>query len=167
MGESIIMHALGTPRPLRRQYKAIQDRDQLEKILREATICRLGMAVKGLPYVVPLSYGYQAGVLYFHAASMGMKVEMMRENPRVCFEIDQINEPIPGENPCNWTMRYESIIGFGTVEFIEERQAKEEAMNLIYAHYAGTKATQFNDRQLANVVMLRLPIESMTGKRSG
>lgn len=154
-------------RVLQRKDKAIEVPDELERILREAKVCRLGMTWNGLPYVVPLSYGYKDGILYFHAAVTGMKIEILRENPRVCFEIDQINEPVPGETPCDWTMRYESIIGFGTVKFIEELRAKEQALNFIYVHYAGQQAGPFEEGQVARVKVFCLHIESMTGKRSG
>jgi nitroimidazol reductase NimA-like FMN-containing flavoprotein (pyridoxamine 5'-phosphate oxidase superfamily) len=55
---------------------------------RSATVCHLGLADGGEPYVVPVNFGYANDCLYFHSAQSGHKIDLLKRNPRVCFEID-------------------------------------------------------------------------------
>ena len=73
---------------LRRKDKEIKDRAEIEEVLREAQVGRLGTSVDGQPYVVPLSFAYHDGNIIFHGAREGKKMEDIARNPRVCFEVD-------------------------------------------------------------------------------
>ena len=99
---------------MRRKDKEIQARDEIVEIIEKATICRLGLCRDNIPYVVPLNYGYRDDCLYLHCAKEGKKMDMIRANPHVCFEIDTDLEVIRAEQPCDWGMKFASVIGFGT-----------------------------------------------------
>jgi len=86
----------------------------IEAIIRKSTVCRLGLLDQDTPYVVPLCFGYRNGTLFFHTAPKSRKLDMLRRHPRVCFEMDVLSDPLPAEAPCDWNMRYRSVIGFGT-----------------------------------------------------
>ena len=62
-------------------------RDEIDELLREQVVGRIGCHVDGLTYVVPVIYAYDGNALYV-ASIEGQKVEMMRRNPEVCFEVD-------------------------------------------------------------------------------
>ncbi len=152
---------------MRRAEKEITDPREIDAILSEATVCRIAMIDAGTPYVVPVCFGYEAGALYFHSASRGRKIEALRKNPLVCFEMDTGDQTVPSPTPCRWGMRYRSIIGFGKATFINHPEEKTAALNCIMKHYAGGEAFTFPQEALSGVCVVKVSIEYMTGKKSG
>jgi nitroimidazol reductase NimA-like FMN-containing flavoprotein (pyridoxamine 5'-phosphate oxidase superfamily) len=113
---------------MRRKDKEITDFEVIREILGAAKVCRLAMcSLKGEPYVVPLCPGYfeEEHALYFHGSRGGEKHALLRENPRVCFEIEEKVTLVEDEDPCEWGMRYRSLVGFGKAEFLESPEEKE------------------------------------------
>ena len=72
---------------MRRKDREIEDRAELESIIGAAMVCRLAMSEDDRPYIVPLCFGYKDGNLYFHSAEEGKKLEILRVNSSICFEI--------------------------------------------------------------------------------
>ena len=151
---------------MRRKDKEISDESAIKSIIERAKVCRLGMVDGKRPYIVPLCFGYRDNALYFHGASIGKKIDIIRKNPNVCFEFDLITEPMESENACDWSMRYQSVIGFGKAVFIESLDAKREALSVIMAQYSKRKF-QFPEKMLNVTSVIKLEIESLTGKQSG
>ena len=79
---------------MRKKEREITDIGEIEKIIRKATVCRLGLALNDVPYVVPLSFGYADKTLYLHGAKEGKKLDIIRQNNRVCFEVDVDSEVV-------------------------------------------------------------------------
>jgi uncharacterized protein len=150
---------------LRRKEKQIQDQAELESIISRAQICRLAMTVDNRPYLVPLSFGYDSNTLYFHSASEGRKLEMIKENPQVCFELEATAEVISAERACNWGLEYESIIGSGRASLIEDLDEKKRSLDLIMKQYS-KEDWEYPQRQLEKTVIFKVTIEEMTGKKS-
>ena len=90
---------------------------------------------------------------------------ILRENPKACFEVDIDTEVVPSEKACDWTMRYQSVVGFGDVEFIEELEGKREAMSIIMQQYSD-EVKPIEDSALSSVTLLKLTVSTMTGKKS-
>ncbi len=151
---------------MRRKEKEIADQSAIRSIIKKATVCRLAMVDVDKPYVVPLSFGYRDGVLYFHGAVKGRKIDLLKKNPNVCFEFDLIAEPIESESACDWSMRYQSVIGFGKAVFIENPDEKREALSVIMAQYSDGQF-RFPEKMLKAMTVLKVEIERMTGKQSG
>jgi hypothetical protein len=164
---------------MRRKDREITDPADIDAILNEATVCRLGLADDDGPYIVPLSFGYGNGAVYLHSApeasknlsgslktfrssrisslmtfdtspvsslaeSGGKKITMIRKNPRCCFEVDICDQVIRGDRPCSW--------------------GKRHGLNCIMRHYRGG-THEFSDADIASVTVIRIRIESMTGKK--
>ena len=72
---------------MRRNEREIKDREEMEAIIQRAQVCRIGLSEKDVPYIVPMDFGYKGNCLYFHCASEGKKLDMIRQNSKVCFEI--------------------------------------------------------------------------------
>ncbi len=151
---------------MRRSDKEISDKRIIEEVFEKSEICRLGIADEGVPYIVPLNYGYSDGKLYFHTARQGRKIELLCKNNRVAFEIEYLNEIVKGDMPCNWTARYRSLMGTGNVEIIEDENQIRDGLNIIMSHYGSTENT-YNEANLKRIFILKLTIESVTGKQSG
>lgn len=151
---------------MRRTEKEIKDRQTIESILERAKVCRLGLCSDGVPYVVPLSFGYEDHRLYFHSAPEGRKIEIIEENPNVCFEVDVDEEYVPADVPCDWTVRYRSVIGFGKACLLEDAEEKRKALDVILGHYA-RGPFEYAEGALDKVAVIEVEVESLTGKQSG
>lgn len=153
---------------MRRSEKAIHDPAAIEAILQAATVCHLGLSDAAEPYVVPVSFGFRDGALYFHSAPEGRKVEILRRHPRVCFQVEVGCKVVPAAEPCGWGAHFRSVIGYGWAEFLEDPEAKRQGLATIMAHYAGSGQTfAFPDRALERTAVVRVKVESLSGKRSG
>ena len=151
---------------MRRKEKEIDEFAENEAVLRSAQICRLGLCDKGIPYVVPLCYGYKNKTLYVHGAPKGRKLDIIRDNNNVCFEIETDLESVRHEEACKWSFKYRSVIGFGKASLVEGLDAKRDAFAIIMGHYSDGEY-DFPDSNLNGTALVRIDIESMTGKRSG
>lgn len=152
---------------MRRKDKEITSPDLLNEILSKSEVCRLGMIDKGIPYIVPMNYGYYENALYFHSALNGRKIDILSENNYVCFEIEYSSEIIKGTVACDWTTKYRSLIGYGRIEIIREQLEKIEGLNIIMRHYGRSIGLEYDDNNLGRINILKLNIESITGKQSG
>jgi len=151
---------------LRRADREIADRKEIEDILRQSTVCRLAMIDAGRPYIVPLCFGYDAGVLYFHSSPVGKKIDLLNRNRNVCFEFDADTIAVPADTSCGWTMRYRSVIGFGIADFVEDPGEKRAALDVIMRQYAeGTH--DYSDETLRKTAVIRVEILEISGKKSG
>ena len=151
---------------MRRQDKEIQNESEIKAIIKKAGVCRLGMINGNKPYIVPLCFGYHDNVLYFHSSLKGKKLDILQKNPNVCCEFDLITELVESDNPCNWGMKYQSVIGFGKVVFIASLAEKLKALNIIMAQYS-KRQFQFPENKLKVTSVFKVEIENMTGKHSG
>ena len=145
----------------------ITDEAQILNILNTAKVLHLGMAVDNEPYVVPMNYGYtmEEGklVLYLHSALRGKKLDMMRANPKVFFEMDCDWIPFEGEKPCQYGLGYSSIMGCGTARIVEDVEEKMKAMTALMKTQTGKDFT-FNDRLVSIVAVIRIDVQEYTAK---
>ena len=152
---------------MRRKDKEITRRDEIEAIIRQASVCRLAMVDDGRPYLVPLCFGYEDETLYFHSAGEGRKLAVLRRNPAVCFEFEGPVEVKRGEDLCSWGMRFQSVIGSGRASFIETPEAKRHALAVIVRQYGADGPWTFADTPLARTVVFKVEIQELTGKQAG
>ncbi len=149
-----------------RKDKQIKDIAAIEEMLNNVSVCRLGLCEADQPYVVPLCFGYKDNALYFHCANKGKKLEILRKNNNVCFEVDINHELAKADQACDWGMKYKSVIGFGKAVFIEDVGQKRKAVDVIMQQYSeGT--FEYPANTIENIVVIKVEIESMTGKQSG
>ena len=154
---------------MRRNDREVTDIDQIKKILDDCKTCHLAMVDKGQPYVIPLSYAYSISgeelTLFFHSAKEGRKIKVLRENNAVCFEMSNEGEPILAEKtPCNSGYYYQSVLGFGQAQFIEDVDEKRLALSLLMKHQAKLDVA-FSPQQAAEVCVFKVSTTDFTGKR--
>ena len=150
---------------MRQAEREIRERCELEEVIRRAEVCRLAMVDEGEPYIVPMNFGYREGKLYFHCAREGRKLDILRSNPRVCFEMEGEAQIVRGEKPCQWTSRFESVIGWGEAVVITDKEGVEEGLQALMEHYT-SGPFHFDPRSLSLTAVIRVDVESMSGKRS-
>ena len=151
---------------MRRSEREITDRSEIEEILRRAEVVHIGMVDRGEPYVVPVVFAYGDGCIYFHGATEGRKAAALRANPRVCFETYVDYEIVRGKMACQFSAKYRSIIGYGTVSVVEQRDDKVKGLDVLMSRFAEGPFS-YNEQALARTAVFRLNIESMTGKKLG
>ena len=152
---------------MRRKDKEITDRKLIDKILSNSIICRIAMVDNGVPYIVPLNYGYFNNALYIHSALKGKKIDIFKKNNKVCFEVENSVEIFKHDEPCHWGTRYRSLIGYGTIEIIDEFDRKKEGLDIIMSQHGKTYNNIYNEKHLNSIIILKLNIESISGKQSG
>jgi uncharacterized protein len=150
---------------MRRKEREIKEREVIDSIIRECRVCRLGLADGDQPYVVPLSFGYDGEALYFHGASAGRKIDILRANNRVCFELDILDALRPSDEACRWSAGYRSVIGFGTATIVELPDEKLKILAIIMAQYSD-QGFSFADDAVQRTTVIKVHIESITGKQS-
>ena len=150
---------------MRRKDRQITDEKALKAILEEAQVCRLGLCDDGTPYVVPMNFGLGENCLYFHCAREGRKLDILRKNDRVCFEMDLLHEVLLGQSACGCSARYESVIGFGRAAVVEEPGEKRAALDRIMEHYRVQGAFVYPNDVLAKTTVIRITIDGLTAKR--
>ena len=155
---------------MRRSAREVSEMESIAAVLEAADVCRIGLYADDEVYIVPLSFGYELGgdgslTLYFHCADEGRKLDMMALNPEVCFEMDTGHDFVPGENEaCESTMKYASIIGWGRIEALTEKDEKIPALIAIMKHYSKEESYRFNEELLERTTVLRLTARSFTIK---
>jgi hypothetical protein len=155
---------------MRRKDREVRDRENLAPIFDEADACRLAFAVGGTPYIVTMNFGYEwegaLPVLYFHCAREGRKLEMMRANPKVCFEVDSEHTLVTGPDPCDWGMKYASIVGYGTLSEVLDDSGRSSGLDSVMRHYGwGGGPGGYREGSLSAAAILRLDVEEVSGKR--
>lgn len=151
---------------MRRAEREIKDKSTVEEILRRATVCRLAVCDGDIPYVVPLYFGCESRRLYFHSAPEGRKIEMVKANPNVCFEVDVDQDVTRMDTPSNWEMKYRSVIGFGKGHIVDDPEEKRRALNIIVEHYSGDPCVN-PESALGDVAVVKIQTESIAGEKPG
>ncbi len=137
----------GTPRELSPR--------EVEEFLREQRIARLGCHADGVTYVVPLIYAYEDGAVVA-VTTEGRKTAMLRENPRICVEVDEYDADGKGS--------WRSVIADGTCEELAGEEI-EPALALMRERFARTAGRPAEPRPLGpNVVVLRISLDEISGR---
>lgn len=152
---------------MRRTDREITDFNQIVAIIEKSDVCRLAINDGDFPYIVPLNFGMQIEnekiALYFHSALQGTKLDLLRKNNRVSFEMDCGHELVTDESSGNCTMNYESVIGRGTVEFLSDEK-KLDGLNILMRQYH-KEDFQFNKEVIPLTAVYKLTVSEITGKR--
>jgi len=150
---------------MRRKEKEITNREDIENILRKSKVCRLAMVDGDKPYMVPLNFGYSDGCLFFHCAKQGRKIDLIKKNPNICFEVDELIRLKKASLACDWGIDFKSVIGSGKAQFLEDSKEKIQALNAIMSQYSG-RTFEYPDEMLEKTLVIKVVIEEMTGKQS-
>lgn len=140
--------------------------EQIANVLYSQTIGRIGCIEEGRPYILPISYAFDNGYIYGHSME-GLKIKIMRNNPRVCFQVDSI------ENMTNWR----SVIAWGEFEEMKNEDEYEFGMRILNNRLApfvtstAVRPHNDNDKNLPNyvvkpekILVFRIKILEQTGR---
>ncbi|MDD4797385.1 MAG: pyridoxamine 5'-phosphate oxidase family protein [Eubacteriales bacterium] len=154
---------------MRRTDRQVTDMQALQQILDTCKVCRIAMADGDRPYLVPMNYGYRlAGgklTLYFHCAHQGRKLDILKRNPRVCFEMDCEHALMPGDTACEYGYAYASIIGEGAARILTDEAEKIDALQRLMLHQTGQGQYSFPAAAVSGVTVFCIDTIGFTGKR--
>ena len=149
---------------MRRNDRKITDFTEITDILCRTDTMRLGLHHEPYPYIVPLSFGFEACegkiTLYFHGAAEGLKHDLIQKNPLVCVESDILHKYIAVGN--NLTAEYESFIGFGKAERVTGDEAVK-GIGLLLAH-CGFDGFEYSRESFDVTWVYKIELDSFTGK---
>jgi uncharacterized protein len=153
---------------MRRQERQVKENADIEAIISRCDVCRIAFANNNVPYIVTMNFGYSSGiipVLYFHCAPEGRKIDLIRINNHVCFEMDTDHILCEAEKGCDWGMKFSSVVGYGKISIIGSYEEKKKGLDSIMAHYSDRKDFIYDERIMSKTTVLRLDIEEMSGKQ--
>ena len=153
---------------MRRKDREVTDIRQIESIIEKAKVVHIGMIDDGVPYVVPMQYGYVftdgALTLYLHSAQEGRKIGCIKKNPNVFIELETDIALISGGDiPCKYSSAYASVMGDGTAEIVEDAKEKVFGLELIMKTQTG-KAFTVSERMAAAVSVIKISVPRVTAK---
>jgi hypothetical protein len=100
------------------------DQHQIEALLHKQLTGRIACCHEGIPYIVPINYVYQGDQILAHSTA-GKKIDIMRKNPSVCFQVDEVCDIF------NW----QSVVAMGRFQEITDMTEKELTMQAIVDHF--------------------------------
>ncbi len=150
--------------PLRRGDRALGHND-VERILRAGRICRVALCHQSWPYIVPMNYGWTGEKIYLHSARDGTKLRLMDANPNVCFEVTGAIDIVGGTSSCEATTRYESVVGWGRLQIVEDDAERYAGLRVLLAQH-NLEGVAPTDSPPSDVVVLRIDPGFLGGKSS-
>jgi nitroimidazol reductase NimA-like FMN-containing flavoprotein (pyridoxamine 5'-phosphate oxidase superfamily) len=142
---------------------------EIEAVIRRCKICFVGMAdTDGMPYVLPMNFGYRDGVVILHSALEGTHVDTVRRNPNVCIVFNTDSELVY-QHPdvaCSYRMRSQTVIGWGKVVFEEDFDRKTEALNLLMQQYSD-KPFKYSKPAVVNTKIWHIRLDKVSCRSFG
>ncbi len=155
---------------MRRKDREITEISAIDEILSHCMVMRLAMSVDNVPYIVPLNFGYRRDdsclEIYFHCAKIGKKLDCIANNPHVCFEMDCGHNLVTAETVDEYSYHYKSIVGYGTVEMVEDIEQKKLFLGQIVEHQTG-KHFPMEDSYCKNTAIGKISVTEISAKGWG
>lgn len=153
---------------MRRKRNEVTELAEIVDIIKRCDCVRIAMYDDKYPYIVPLNFGEEVIgdtiTLYIHMAHVGKKVDLLSKNPYVCFEMDCNHGLYYRQSNRSCNFQYESIIGTGKVEVVEENE-KEHALTVLMQHYH-SKHVEYNPKFLTMTKCMKIEVKDINAKRS-
>lgn len=147
--------------------KLVTDMDEIVKILDNSKVVHVGMIDGDEPYVVPMNYGYTLEdgklTLWLHCAKRGRKLDVLRANNKVFFEMECGIQPFEGDIACRYGISYSSIMGRGTAEIVEDVEVKKAALSRLMKAQTGMDF-EFEDKMTTIVSIIKIDTIEFTAK---
>jgi nitroimidazol reductase NimA-like FMN-containing flavoprotein (pyridoxamine 5'-phosphate oxidase superfamily) len=152
---------------MRKKDKLVTDREWIEGVLKEGQVISIALAAPdGEPYALPMGYGYEDGAIYVHGAVRGYKNDLVSQNPKVSFNVTIGAEVVRNERGREFTQRYRSVTGFGTIHEITDLAEKNRALAALMRQYDAPHE-DITEQYSKAVWVAKIDIREITGKMSG
>lgn len=151
---------------MRRKDREVTDPKSIQAIVDSCKVFRVAMSAQGMPYIVPLNFGYSCldgrYEFYFHCAHQGKKLDILKQNSAVCFEMDTAHQLVEGDSACSYS--FKSVVGTGNAAIITGSKEKTSALQRIMKHQTG-KDFSFSKQQLESVTVCKITATEICAKQ--
>lgn len=153
---------------MRRKDREITDIGEILQIVDRAKILHLGLFDGEYPYIVPLHFGYAYEndrlTFFMHGAKEGHKLDLIRENPNACVELEcDIEFVSGGDDPCVYGSTFASVMGWGKAEIVSADDEKIRGLKLLMKNQTG-RAFEIDARMASAVAVMKVTLERFTAK---
>jgi nitroimidazol reductase NimA-like FMN-containing flavoprotein (pyridoxamine 5'-phosphate oxidase superfamily) len=132
---------------------------QARELLQSARIARLGCIVNGEPYIVPINYLFEGNYIYGHSLE-GVKIAALRENPRACVQVDEVESDL----------RWSSALAFGRFEEIVKSSERTEILTKLLKRFpvmTPVESAIVRDGIALEIIVYRIRVDRITGVSEG
>lgn len=153
---------------MRRSDREIKDTQALLDMLNRAQVMHLGLTGAGQAYVVPLHFGWEEIqgqlYLYFHSASEGKKISLIKENPACFVCVTGETRYIRGEEACDWSATFESLMMQGRAVILQDEKDKAKGLDAIMRHAGFMGQPVYEEKAIQKTCVCRIEVLSISGK---
>jgi uncharacterized protein len=140
---------------------------EIIEILKNGKFTTISMCRNNEPYVVTLSYGYDAAenALYFHCSPQGLKLDFLTANPQVCATVIEDGGYV--ETKCEHNFR--SVVFWGNMQCVTDMEQKKHGMEVLLRHLEPDNAVVVEkltktENYYSRMELLKLEITEIHGK---
>ena len=153
---------------MRRKDREVKDPALIEEVIKRCTCCRIGFYDHAEVYIVPLNFGYETDgygyTFYFHGAEEGRKMDLIRQSPKVGFEMDTNYALKEANAACSFSAGFQSVIGTGVVRLVTTFDEKQHGLSRIMEHNTGKNHWEFDKKMVDRVAVFKLEVTQMSCK---
>ena len=166
--EAMMLQGFNWRNNMRRADREVKDINEILRIVDKAKILHLGLFDADFPYIVPMHYGYEYKdgnlIFYMHGAKEGHKLDLIRNNPNVCIELECDIELVSGDDmPCKYGSTFASVIGRGYAEILRDIEEKIAGLQLLMMNQTG-REFEIDERMVNTVEVIKVTVHSFTAK---
>lgn len=146
----------------------IENRDEINRIIRECKTCYLAISENNIPYVIPMNFALNGDTVIFHSAQSGRMWNALKSNPIACINW-VLGEELAWQDiqiGCSYRVKSKSVIAEGEIEFIDDYNEKVKCLQLFMSQYSERKF-KFNAPSVNNVGIFKVHIKLLCAKDFG
>ena len=155
---------------MRRQEREVTDASRINDIIRRCECVNLGCVDGEDAYIVPVNCALSEEdgkrVLYIHGAQEGRKAALIREKGRCSFVMHCSHAVKAADAACDFTYYYQSVMGKGSIAFVDDTEKKAAALNLIMGQYSDKSDWEFPAAVLQRTGLIRLEVTELSAKEN-
>lgn len=141
--------------------RIVTDNDIKIATLKSMDIIRLGLVDNGIAYIVPINFAYYENAIYFHTGINGRKIPLLQQASKISFQADRFDSIKTADIACGYSSYFHSVYGEGIPIFLESKEDKYFALDLIMEKYTGKKWSNFPDKTLNITNVIRIDITKL------
>jgi nitroimidazol reductase NimA-like FMN-containing flavoprotein (pyridoxamine 5'-phosphate oxidase superfamily) len=155
---------------IRREDRAITDDAEIAELLRQADVCRIATSVNDQPFISANTFWYDGERIFFHTATEGHTLTNIRQNPRVCLEVDWHGRWLPAKTAMAFSVEFTGVVVFGRARLLEDDAEKERALQGLLDKYfpdlkPGADYRPITPEELELTAVFAVDIEAWSAKR--
>jgi nitroimidazol reductase NimA-like FMN-containing flavoprotein (pyridoxamine 5'-phosphate oxidase superfamily) len=155
---------------IRRDDRAITDDAEIAELLRQADVCRIATSVHDQPFINANTFWYDGERIFFHTAIEGRTPTNIRQNPRVCLEVDWHGRWLPAKTAMAFSVEFTGVVVFGQARLLEDDAEKERALQGLLDKYfpdlkPGADYRPITPEELELTAVFAVDIDAWSAKR--